>query len=233
MPATSSPRGLDLAGVEPGTDLEAESADRLGDGTGTLDGPGRTVECGQGAVAGGLDVSAPEALELPLDQVSYRSSDSRHCRSPSSGQVFCGSHDVGEQDCHQDAIEHRHRPDAGEELLDLVEEFLGPTGERQVVVPGSSTNRAPGIRPAIWRPCSGRTWRSPRRLMTSVGAWMADSTGVTSLSMTARVAARGHPGSPSDARSAPNAGAPFRLDHARREGLDAAPVPQTCWMAAT
>ena len=77
----------------------------------------------------------------------------------------------------------RRRRMPGEELLDLGDDrrrCRRRTG--RCSSPGSSTYRAPGMWSARYRPWPTRAARLPLRWMTSVGAWMAGSTGRRSLS---------------------------------------------------
>src|SRR5438094_787536 len=62
MPKVDQP--LALAGMHARADLQAERANATADGRGTADGPGRPVEGGKEAVARGVDLSPPIALQL-------------------------------------------------------------------------------------------------------------------------------------------------------------------------
>ena len=54
-----------LTGVQAGPDLDAEAGYRIADGACATDGPGRPVEGGEEAVAGGVDLHAAEPLKEP------------------------------------------------------------------------------------------------------------------------------------------------------------------------
>src|SRR2546423_11251893 len=58
---------FDLAGVDAAADVEPELTGGIADRTGTLEGPGGSVEGGEEAVAGRLDLAASEAYELAAD----------------------------------------------------------------------------------------------------------------------------------------------------------------------
>ena len=69
---TAMPAGLpggadDLAGVQPGPDLEAELANGRDAAQGAADRPGGPVERRQEAITGRVDLLAPEARELAAD----------------------------------------------------------------------------------------------------------------------------------------------------------------------
>ena len=94
-PADLAVDQLALAGVQAGADLEAELAHRLGDRAGAADRPGRAVEGGEEAVAGGVDLLAAEPDQLapdervvaleqvapaPVAELAPRARSSRRCR---------------------------------------------------------------------------------------------------------------------------------------------------------
>ncbi len=60
--------------------------------------------------------------------------------------------------------------------------------------PGSSTSRAPGMRPAMYRPSSTRTRPSAARCTTRVGTWIAGSRSRTSMRAFISTSARTAPG---------------------------------------
>src|SRR5919108_2971558 len=63
-PAEPSAHDLGLADVDTGPDLDPERPNALNDRRCTANGLGRTVEGGEEAVAGGVDLPSPEPLEL-------------------------------------------------------------------------------------------------------------------------------------------------------------------------
>src|SRR5919108_2201626 len=63
-PAHPILRDLDLSGVQPGADLDADRTQPIANRAGAADGARRAVECREEAVAGGVDLTAAGALEL-------------------------------------------------------------------------------------------------------------------------------------------------------------------------
>src|SRR5580698_10010376 len=59
------PALFDLAGVNPDPQLDSELVRALADRQPTLNGPRRTVEGGEHAIAGGVDLAAAKAVNLP------------------------------------------------------------------------------------------------------------------------------------------------------------------------
>ena len=90
--------------------------------------------------------------------------------------------DVGEEDGGQHAVGLRHRPRAGQELLDLVGELVDvrrrrSSGRRREA---RRTSR-PGSWTARYRPSATLTSWSPVRWRTSVGTWIVGRTSRTSM----------------------------------------------------
>jgi hypothetical protein len=92
-----------------------------------------------------------------------------------------GAHDVAEHDRGEDAIVLRRRPDAGQELLDLVDDRIGVPGVGQVVDARELHELAPGMCAARYRAWPGSRKASSRRWRTSVGTWIAGRIGRTSI----------------------------------------------------
>src|SRR5207253_2547559 len=63
-PGDLSVHELALTGVEPGTDVDAEVTDSVGDRLRTAHGPRRSVERGEEAVACGIELAPARACEL-------------------------------------------------------------------------------------------------------------------------------------------------------------------------
>ena len=53
---------LHFAGMQTGADFDAQCPDPLGNGPGAPDGPGRPIESGKKAVAGGVNLDPTEAM---------------------------------------------------------------------------------------------------------------------------------------------------------------------------
>jgi hypothetical protein len=95
----------------------------------------------------------------------WESRCTRHSRSPNGG-AFCRSHDVGEQDGREQTIVVRLVvADLLQEVLDLEKQSLRITEEEEWSRPGSSTNLAPEMPPAVLCTSSigKRGLRSPDR----------------------------------------------------------------------
>src|SRR6266542_532231 len=127
---------LALARVDAGADLETERAHGVDDGTRAADRPRRPVEHGQYAVPGRVDLAtatapefAPNEREVPLEELAPGAV--AELRDPVGR-----AHDVGEEHGSEYAVGLRATPDAGEELLDLVEERFLISHPRDVVRAG-------------------------------------------------------------------------------------------------
>ena len=148
MPRGFSPSAaLDLTGVDPGADVEAERRERLPDREPTPDRPGRPVEQREEPVARRVDLLARVAGELTThrrgvgDQVGPR-------RVSELRRALGRADEVGEENRREHAIGEMCRPSAGEELLDLVEDLIR-LDERHVVVALQLDEARAGIRFAM------------------------------------------------------------------------------------
>ena len=117
---------LDLAGVQPGPDLQPERAQRIPNRRRAADRPGRTVERRQEPVARGVDLVSAEPRELLThDPVVVSQQRSPTLVAELGGQLR-RTDDVGEQHGRQHAVGVRLARLAGEKRLDL--------GEQEVAV---------------------------------------------------------------------------------------------------
>jgi hypothetical protein len=136
---------LDLAGVQPRPDLEADPTQLVSERGRAEDPPSRAVEGGQESVAGRLDQSAAPLLDHPMSQLVV------HVQEPASAPIaqlpgpFSRAHDVGKQYGGQHPLGFRNAVDAGQKLLDQVQRKLrcipdegqvGPWQLDQLVAPG-------------------------------------------------------------------------------------------------
>jgi hypothetical protein len=95
-------------------------------------------------------------------------------RSPNAAARFGRSHDVGEQDGHQHAVEFRLVvPDLLQEVLDLDEQSLRVAYEEEVVLAGQLDEPGTGMPSAVLRMPSIAKSRSPLRPIASVGTWIS------------------------------------------------------------
>jgi hypothetical protein len=111
---------LDLARVEPGSDVDTELLGPAADGGSTLDAASWSVEGRQHAVAGVFDVPTPESLQLAADHDVVRVQELAPPPIPKPGRPRSGSGYVGEQHGGENPIAGRPMAGTGEELLDLV-----------------------------------------------------------------------------------------------------------------
>jgi len=135
---------LDLAGVQPGPDLDADVAHRLPDRAGTPDGPGGPVEGGEEAVPGGVHLAAAESLQqLPSAGVMLLEQVPPTAVTELSGFVRRPDN-VGEHDGSQAPVEIRRCLPAGQELLNHIQQGVGITDVGQVI--GTGQLGIPGVR---------------------------------------------------------------------------------------
>jgi hypothetical protein len=120
--------------VEPRPQLQAESGDRVADGTGTPNGPSRCVEGGEHAVTRGLDLPT----SVPLKVCSHDRVVGVQEGAPRSIADRAGAlgrpDDVGEQNRGQHSLGWGRGSHPGQELLDLVYEGVCVAGAERVVV---------------------------------------------------------------------------------------------------
>ena len=105
---------------------------------------GGSVEPGEGAVAGGLDLTAVEARKLAPDLGIVPAEQVLPSLVAELDRSLRGVDDVGKQHGGQDALDRRRRPDAGKELLDLIEHGIGVARKEQVVVALDLDELGPG-----------------------------------------------------------------------------------------
>lgn len=125
---------LDLTRVHSGSHVEPEYTQRFANLESAANGPSRTVEDREEAVAGGVDLLAGEADELTTYCIVVRSEE-RRPSSVAKGLHSLGRPDeVGEENRGEDPIRRRSWANSRKERLDLVDDVVGACG-RHVIVP--------------------------------------------------------------------------------------------------
>src|SRR5207253_4344765 len=95
---------LALAGVEAGTDLEAERLHVLDQRAGTLDRAARAIECGEEAVPRSVDLVAVKLIQPAADEGMMALEERTPRRVPDLGRMLRRADDVGEQHRREDAF---------------------------------------------------------------------------------------------------------------------------------
>ena len=113
------PAALDLSGVQSDPGVQAELTHSVQDRRHTLHGPSGPVESGKDSVAGPLHEMAAESSELSIDGRIVLFEALSPGAIPERRRLLGRTHDVGEQDCGQEAIAGRHLAGACQELLDF------------------------------------------------------------------------------------------------------------------
>jgi hypothetical protein len=122
--------------VKARADPDAEGRNGITDGAGTPNGAGRAVEGGKKPVAGRIELSAAVAAELATNRVVVGLEEIAPGAVPDDRDRRGGVHDIREEDRCQDAIRLGATANAGEELLDFIEERIGVTDPREVIRAG-------------------------------------------------------------------------------------------------
>ena len=161
---------LALSGMQAGTKVDAEWPQLVDDRLRAADAARRAVEGREEAVSHGLDLVAAEALERAAGRRrSWRSSTSRHRRSPRSRGPPGGIDDVGEEHRGEHPIGSRAgRVPVRNSSISSMTASPSPI-HGQWSPPGNSTYLAPGMCSARYRLCSTRTQVSSARWRMSVG----------------------------------------------------------------
>src|SRR4029078_2204895 len=94
-----------LAGMQSGTDVEAERTDAVPDRAGALDSTSGAVEGGEEAVAQRLHLLTPKAIELTARALVVPGEERPPAAVPSIGGAPRGVDYVGEHDRRQDPVE--------------------------------------------------------------------------------------------------------------------------------
>src|SRR6478736_3272571 len=105
---------FDLTRVQSAPDLQAKWAERVPDRSGAPDRPRRAVEDRKEAVASGLDLAAPESLELRPCRAIVGDEQGTPSLIAHLGSPSCRLDDVGEEDGGKDSIRFVPRADARE-----------------------------------------------------------------------------------------------------------------------
>src|SRR3974377_2365357 len=101
---------------------------------GALNRPGRAIKGRQCAISGVLNNAASEALDLAKDSGVLRVEKLFPLPVTQTCQVFGGSDDVGEHDRGKYPIRTRSMANTGQELLDLLDDSVGVTKPRPMVL---------------------------------------------------------------------------------------------------
>src|SRR3954471_5053369 len=115
---------LDLAGVQPGTDLESQGTDTVADRDRATDRARRAIEGREESVAGRVDLPAAMALELTSDKTAIRVQQVAPPSVTDLGGLTRRLHDVAEEHRREHAVGLGMRPDPREELLHFGEDGL-------------------------------------------------------------------------------------------------------------
>jgi hypothetical protein len=185
-PPTSSSQ-LHLAGVQAGSDADADPGELVAERSRALDGPSGPVEGGQDPITGGLDQPAAELLDQPAGQLVMDVQQLPPAPVAQCSGPLGRADDIGEQHRRQHAGRFGDPADAGQELLDMVQGELRHLPDSGPSTPGSSIRLAPGeVLGQIASVLDGVSWRL-RRCRTRVGAWSSGKMGRASTSNLARM----------------------------------------------
>jgi hypothetical protein len=94
-----------LAGVEPGTDFNAERPDLLGNGAGATNTARWTIKRGEKSIAGRFDLMAAKACEIATDRGVMIIKEIAPALVAECGSLLGGADDIGEENRRQDAID--------------------------------------------------------------------------------------------------------------------------------
>jgi hypothetical protein len=136
---------LDLAGVDAGSDLQAERPDRLLDRLRAADRSRRAIEGGQHAITGRLDLSATVPVQLTSNDSVVTVQKLRPMLVSQARSDLGGANDVGEQHSRQHPAGFRRREPSGEKLFDRVEDRVDVPDEEDRVRAGTGSRVAPGM----------------------------------------------------------------------------------------
>ena len=136
---------LDLAGVQPRPELDADAGQLVPERGCAVDRPSGTVEGGQDPVAGGLDQPAAELLDQPAGPARRGRSAAR----ASAGRPAPPARSVEPTMSVNSTVASTRvgsatRRDAGQELLDLVQGELRRLPEQRLLDPGKLDQRGSG-----------------------------------------------------------------------------------------
>ena len=114
---------LALAGVHPGTDLQAQPAHGVDRGVGAADRARRPVEAREEPVARGVDLAPAKALELAPNRGVVSLQQLAPAPVAELGRPLRRADDVGEEHRREHAVGLGRLAHAGQELADLVEDL--------------------------------------------------------------------------------------------------------------
>src|SRR5437879_5540495 len=127
---------LDLAGVQPDPELDADRPNGSNQGITAADRASRSVERGQAPVTDLLHFAAAEPGELSPQDVNLRLEELAPAPVAQLRCFLRRTYDVGEHDRREDPVDGGPAPNPGKELLDLVEHRVGVAREQRMVVSG-------------------------------------------------------------------------------------------------
>jgi hypothetical protein len=140
---------LDLAGMQPHPNLDADAAQLVPEGGRAADPAARPVEGGQQPITGRLHKPAAELLDQPAGQLVVHVQQLPPAPVPQPAGAFGGGDDVGEQHRGQHPIGLGSPTGTGQELLDQIQGELG-------LSPRPASRRPRAARPASPRECARR-----------------------------------------------------------------------------
>ena len=119
MPSDVSVDEVDLAGVQAGSNVDADRAEELVDRLCASDRAGGTVEGREESVTGRLHLSSFEPVERSADEPVVLGEELSPSGVSDLGRAVCRADDVGEEYGREHAVVLRGRAGARDEVLDL------------------------------------------------------------------------------------------------------------------
>jgi hypothetical protein len=164
------PSAFDLAGMQAGTDLQADLPDRIADSARAANGACRPVEGRKEAVASGVDLGSGVTFQELANPGVVTVEKLAPTLVSDCLKLLGGTSDVGEQYGDKYAVRGGGKPDSGDEGLDLGEYLTGSwPGEERMSIPRERNDRAPGMREATSRAASTLATGSAVRFITTTG----------------------------------------------------------------
>ena len=142
---------LALASVEASADFKSQRTHPLRHRARAADGPRRTVEGGEKAVAGRVDLTSTKSSEFAANHGVVTIEKIAPTAVAERGRFFRRADDVREEHRCENAVRLRASTHPGQELLDLSQDRVHVTEPWKVIFPGQFDEPPPGIRSAIYR----------------------------------------------------------------------------------
>jgi len=136
---------LDLSDVDSRSHLDAQGVSAAADRPGAPNGPGRSVERGQDAIARHLDQPAAVSLDLTLGQGIVPVEHEPPLPVAQLDGAASRVDDVSEQHAGQHPVRLGPRASTGEELLGFIDDPVGVLGPPEVVRAWQLDMRAPSM----------------------------------------------------------------------------------------